>query len=97
MATYRIKRRLYSLADAAGNTIGGVASGVGKALDSTPAALAGGVHGFMGPVGSTLGTALSGVIPGGSILGRVAGAAIESSAVRGLGKGLKSAGDSLQS
>lgn len=96
MATYRIKRRLYSMMDAVGNTVGGVSSGVGKALDSTPAAVVGGVHGFTGPVGNALAEALDGVVPGASILGRVAGAAIESSAVRGLGKGLKSAGDSLQ-
>lgn len=98
MATYHLKRKTFGFAEAAQNTIGGVAGGVGKALDSTPAAIAGAAHGAMGPVGSAIGTGLSALgIPGGEILGRVVGAGVEGAAVRGLGKGLKSASDSLQS
>jgi hypothetical protein len=35
-------------------------------------------------------------VPGGMLLGQVVGAGVESAGVRGLGKGLKSASDSLQ-
>lgn len=98
MATYHLKRKTYGLAEAAQNTLGGVAGGVGKALDSTPAAIAGAAHGFLGPVGQAIGGGLSALgVPGGMLLGQVVGAGVESAGVRGLGKGLKSASDSLQS
>ena len=96
MATYHLKRKTFGILEAGQNVLGGVAGGVGKAMDSTPAAIAGGVHGFVGPVGTTLGTALSGAIgPIGGLLGRIVGAGVESAAVRGVGKGLKNASDSL--
>lgn len=84
MAKYILKRKTYGLADAAQNTLGGVAGGVGKALDSTPAALAGGLAG---------GSMLGGV--GYGPLGWLVGAGIGAAATRGLGKGLKSAGNSM--
>ena len=98
MTTFRLKR--YGIAEAASNTIGGVAGGVGKALDSTPASVAGFAHGAVSDsgLGSVIGTALDAAgVPGGSLLGRVVGGGIESAGVRGLGKGLKDAGDSLRS
>ena len=98
MATYHLKRKTFGFADAAKNTIGGVAGGVGKALDSTPAAIGGAAYGAMGPVGDFLSSTMTGLgVPGGNILGRVIGAGVTSAATRGLGKGLKSASDSLQS
>ena len=96
MTTYHLKRKTFGMLEAGQNVLGGVAGGVGKAMDSTPAAIAGGAHGFVGPVGSTIGSALSAAgVPGGAILGRVIGAGVESAAVRGIGKGLKNASDSL--
>ena len=53
MAKYILKRKTYGMVDAAQNTLGGVTGGVGKALDSTPAAIAGGALG-----GSMLGGTL---------------------------------------
>ena len=46
MARYRLKRKCYNaLTEAAGNTLGGVTEGVGKALDNKVAGIAGGVLG----------------------------------------------------
>ena len=94
MATYRLKRKTYGMAEAAGNTLGGIAGGVGKALDSKPAAIAGGLAG-----GATLGGAISAGLAGlGGLasaasgpLGWLVGAGIGAAATRGLGKGLKEA------
>ena len=42
MARYRLKRKCYNaLTEAAGNTLGGVTEGVGKALDNKVAGIAG--------------------------------------------------------
>lgn len=94
MATYRLKRKCYNaLTEAASNTLGGVTEGVGKALDNKIAGVAGG---FLGAtkLGGTLGSIIGGPI--GGLLGLGAGYLIGSSATRGLGKGLKSAGQDLQ-
>lgn len=100
MARYILKRKTYGMIDAAQNTIGGVTGGVGKALDSTPAALAGGLAG-----GHILGGAISSGLAGmggltGAVsgpLGWLVGAGIGAAATRGLGKGLKSASNSMGS
>lgn len=92
MARYRLKRKCYNaLTEAAGNTLGGVTEGVGKALDNKVAGIAGGVLGATklgGTIGSILGV--------GSILGMGAGYLLGSAATRGLGKGLKTAGQDMQ-
>ena len=95
MATYRLKRKYFGLADAAQNTLGavggaikstagGVMEGAGKVLDSG----AGGLAGRIG--GAAAGTALFGP------LGGLAGLAFGNKPLRGLGKGLKNAGQDLQ-
>ena len=98
MAKYILKRKTYGMVDAAQNTLGGVTGGVGKALDSTPAAIAGGALGGS-VLGGTIGSALSGTALGslglGGPLGWLVGAGIGAAATRGLGKGLKSAGNSM--
>ena len=99
MATYRLKRKTYGIAEAASNTLGGVVGGTGKVLDSTPAAAVGGLLGghyvggaiTSGLVSSgVLGSALAGP------LGWLVGAGIGAAATRGLGKGLKGAANELQ-
>lgn len=92
MARYRLKRKCYNaLTEAAGNTLGGVTEGVGKALDNKVAGIAGGVLGAT-KLGGTIGT----MIGVGSILGMGAGYLLGSAATRGLGKGLKTAGQDMQ-
>lgn len=99
MATYTLKRKTYGLADAASNTIGGIAGGVGKALDSQPAAVAGGLAGGA-LLGSKIAAGLSSLGGLASIgagpIGWLVGAGLGAAATRGLGKGLKGASDSLQ-
>ena len=91
MARYRLKRKYYGVVDAAGNvlsnTAGGIMQGAGKAMDTKIGGLTGGL--LAAP-------AIGGLIGLGP-LGLLAGAAIGSAATRGLGKGLKSAGQDLQS
>lgn len=95
MAKYRLKRKCYNaLTEAAGNTLGGVTEGVGKALDNKVAGVAGGVLGAS-KLGGTIGTMIGGG-PIGSLLGMGAGYLIGSAATRGLGKGLKTAGQDMQ-
>jgi hypothetical protein len=94
MAIYRLKRKYYGLADAASNTlgaagnavkstVGGVMEGAGKALDTGAGGLAGRIGGAM--AGSALGP-----------LGTVAGFILGGKAARGLGKGMKNAGQDMQ-
>lgn len=100
MATYRLKRRLYGVTEAMGNVVGGTAEGVGKFMDTKPAALAGGLVGA-----STLGSAITTGLTGlGGLAGTLAGpagwligAGLGAAATRGIGKGLKSAGQDMQS
>lgn len=94
MAKYRLKRRYYGvIADAAQNTLGGVTTGVGKALDNKVAGVAGGLY-AMNEVGGKIGEAIGGPLGGlaGHALGYIAGSAV----TRGVGKGLKSAGQDIQ-
>lgn len=96
MAKYRLKRKCYNaITDAASNTLGGVTSGVGKAMDTK---LGGAVGGLIGGqyLGGAIGSALSGLGWFSGPVGWLAGAALGSAATRGLGKGLKSAGQDLQ-
>lgn len=91
MARYRLKRKCYNaLTEAAGSTLGGVTEGVGKALDNKVAGIAGGVLGAT-KLGGIIGTMI-----GGPILGMGAGYLLGSAATRGLGKGLKTAGQDMQ-
>ena len=100
MAKIILKRKTYGLAEAAGNTIGGVAQGVGQALDSKPAAMAGGLAG-----GAVLGGSITSALAGlGGVaaslsnpLGWLVGAGIGAAATRGLGKGLKEAANQSMS
>lgn len=93
MARYRLKRKCYNaLTEAAGNTLGRVTEGVGKALDNKVAGIVGGVLGAT-KLGGTIGTMMG---PFGSILGMGAGYLLGSAATRGLGKGLKTAGQDMQ-
>lgn len=94
MAKYRLKRKLYSgmvqgtlngIGEATKNTVGGVLEGVGKAADTKTAGTIGGIAG-----------AIKGLSVGG-VLGGVAGYMIGKAGTRGLGRGLKNAGQDLQS
>ena len=94
MAKYRLKRKLYSgmvqstlngVGGAVKNTVGGVMEGVGKAADTNTAGTIGGIAG-----------AIKGLSVGG-VLGGVAGYMIGKAGTRGIGKGLKNAGQDLQS
>lgn len=97
MATYRLKRKCYNaLTEAAGNTLGGVTEGVGKALDNKVAGVAGGIVGAA-KLGGMIGTALTGMgVPFGGLIGAGLGYLGGSAATRGLGKGLKTAGQDMQ-
>lgn len=99
MARYTLKRKYYGVADALGNTVGGTAEGIGKALDSKPAAIAGGLAGGS-LLGGTIGTTLAGMGGLASLasgpIGWLVGAGLGAAATRGLGKGLKSAGQDMQ-
>lgn len=93
MATYRLKRKIFgAVGDAVKNTAGGVMETTGKAMDTGTAGTLGGVGGAMmagAGIGSTAGLALGPVgMVGGYILGKAA--------TRGVGKGLKNAGQDLQ-
>lgn len=100
MARYTLKRKYFGVGDALGNVVGGTTEGVGKMLDSKPAALAGGLAGGA-TLGATLGTALSGLGGVASLasgpVGWLVGAGLGAAATRGLGKGLKSMGQDMQS
>ena len=94
MATYRLKRKYFGLADAASNTlgtvggaiksgVGGVLEGTGKTLDTSVGGLAGRIGGAV--AGSALG-------PLGTIAGFMAGGKI----VRSVGKSVKNAVQDMQ-
>ena len=93
MAKYRLKRKTYGVADAAGNvlgnTVGGVTEAAGKAMDTKLGGLAGGLA-TMTAVGGTLASAGLGPI------GWLAAGALGAAATRGLGKGLKNVGQDMQ-
>ena len=90
MAKYRLKRKTYGVVEATGNvlgnTVGGVTEAAGKAMDTKVGGLAGAISsiGLLGSLG--LGP-----------IGTIASGALGAAAVRGAGKGLKSAGENMQS
>ena len=94
MAKYRLKRKTFGVVqntlngvgETVKNTAGGVMEGVGKAADTKTAGTIGGLAG-----------AWKGFQMSGNILGGVAGYIIGKAGTRGLGRGLKNAGQDLQS
>lgn len=101
MAKYRLKRKLYSgmvqstlngVGGAVKNTVGGVMEGVGKAADTGTAGTIGGLAAV--GTGAKIGSA---ILPGiGTVLGGIGGYIAGKAATRGIGKGLKNAGQDLQ-
>lgn len=90
MARYVLKRKTYGVADAVQNTIGGAAETVGNIADTKIGGLAGGL---------ATGGAIAGAIPALAALGPVGwlvGAGLGAAATRGVGKGLKSIGESIK-
>ena len=89
MARYRLKRKTYGIGDAVSNTlsntIGGGMEAVGKAADTKLGGLAGAITGI-----GTLG--MMGLGP----FGWLASGALGAAAARGIGKGLKTAGQDMQ-
>lgn len=87
---YRIKRKTFGVAEAAQNVIGGAAETAGNIADTKIGGLAGGLA-TGGAIASHIG-ALSALGPVGWLIGAGLGAA----ATRGVGKGLKSIGESIK-
>ena len=90
MARFRIKRKTFGVADAAQNVIGGAAETAGNIADTKIGGLAGGL---------ATGGAIAGAIPALTALGPVGwmiGAGLGAAATRGVGKGLKSIGESIK-
>jgi hypothetical protein len=91
MARYIIKRKTYSIL---GNTVGGVTSAVGGAMNSTVGRLGGGLLGWR--AGRTIGNMLSAAgVPFGGLIGRIGGFIAGKSIMSGLGKGLKNTGQDM--
>lgn len=91
MARYVIKRKTYS---AIGNTLGGVTSAVGGAMNSSLGRLGGGILGWR--AGITAGNMLRAAgVPFGGLIGRVGGFLLGKSVMSGLGKGLKNTGQDM--
>lgn len=88
MARYIIKRKTYS---AIGNTLGGVVSGVGGAMNSPLGGIGGAYLGWKAG-----GALLGSMIPGGGLVAKIGGALLGRSIMKGLGKGLKNAGQDMR-
>ena len=86
MARYVIKRKTYGVTDAVQNTIGGVAETAGNIADTKIGGLAGGLA-----TASTIAPFI-GMGP----IGWLVGAGLGAAATRGVGKGLKSLGESIK-
>jgi hypothetical protein len=93
MARYRLKRKTFGIF---GETAGGAMDATGKTLNNGIVSTGVGVGAAMSPIGDMASTALSGVIPGGSLIGRVAAYKIGKEATKSLGQGLSDAGKDLQ-
>lgn len=101
MAKYRLKRKTFGMVqstlngvgDAVKTTAGGVMEGTGKALDTGVAGTLGGIAAVK--TGAALGST---ILPGGigAALGAVGGYIAGKAATRGIGRGLKNAGQDLQ-
>lgn len=89
MARYRLKRKTYGIGEAVGNTLSNTVGGgmemVGKAADTKLGGFAGAMTG-MGLLGTM------GLGP----VGLLASGALGAATVRGVGKGLKNAGQDMQ-
>ena len=100
MAKYRLKRKTFGVVqstlngvgDTVRTTAGGVMEGTGKALDTGVAGTLGGIAGAGIATGGALGLAGLGL----GIPGAVGGYILGKAATRGIGKGLKNAGQDLQ-
>lgn len=97
---YIIKRKTFGVAEAAQNVIGGAAETAGNIADTKIGGMAGGLAtaglmrtGLTSLVGSSSG--LMGSVLGGPI-GLLIGAGLGAAATRGVGKGLKSIGESIK-
>lgn len=100
MAKYRLKRKTFGavqstlngVGDAIKTTAGSVMEGTGKALDTGVAGTLGGIAAV--GTGAKIGSA---ILPGiGTALGAVGGYIAGKAATRGVGRGLKNAGQDLQ-
>jgi predicted phage tail protein len=85
---YRLKRKTFGVAEAAQNVIGGAAETAGNIADTKIGGLAGGLA-TGGAIQSALGIGLGPV-------GWLIGAGLGAAATRGIGKGLKSIGESVK-
>lgn len=93
MAIYRLKRKTFGVVgDAAKNTLGGATEMTGKALNSDVGGTLGGVAGAGIATGGALGIGGLGLGVPGAIGGYVVGKAL----TKGVGKGLKNAGQDMQ-
>ena len=93
MARYRLKRKTFGVF---GETAGGAMNAAGKTLNNGLVSTAVGIGAAASPVGAALGSALDGVIPGGSIIGRVAAYGIGKNTTKALGQGLSDSGKDIQ-
>lgn len=99
MARFRIKRKTFGVADAAQNVIGGAAETAGNIADTKIGGLAGGLAtgGLVaGKLGLTAAGALSSLGAAAGPVGWLIGAGLGAAATRGIGKGLKSVGESIK-
>ena len=87
MARYRLKRKTFGVGDAISNTVGGVAQTVGNVADTKIGGLAGGLG--AASLASKIG------FLGGGPIGMAIGGLLGAAATRGVGKGLKSMGESM--
>lgn len=83
MATYRLKRKLYGIGDAARDVVGGGLQAAGGMADTTLGGVVGGVAAANSP--------LAGIVPGGAITAGLIGYA----GTRAAGKILKNTGDDI--
>ena len=95
MATYRLKRKYFGLADAAQNTLGNVGNAIkttaGGVLEGAGKVAKSGVGKAVGAwQGAKLGFATGGIL--GGAIGAIGGAAL----AKGIGKGAVAAGQDLQ-
>ena len=93
---YRIKRKTFGVAEAAQNVIGGTMETAGNIADTKIGGIAGGIAG-----GSMLGAKIGAALPGAlgfaaGPVGWLIGAGLGAAATRGVGKGLKSIGESVK-
>lgn len=97
MATFRLKRKNFGIAQGIGNVVGGMTEGAGKVMDSGIGKVGGAVAGAAlapGLISSSLGL-LPAIMAGPAA--PVAGALLGWGAMSAAGKGLKAVGESLQS